>query len=190
MSTGSRYFFDVPVYRLGEEKYYAEMNHHIEDVLFPPTSRGSETQRERDREKPEENAGIRGALARSYGGCWRYNEIIGYIRLHFLGTQIRGEWYSVKRKRIVRTRTKTLEYRHWKLAPEIEVPDDATSSEIFELVLDYVVACRKELKGRYIDSEMLEFLGPHIDWQGVYAPAQPVNAPQVFAAALPPQTGW
>ena len=50
MNVGSWYFFDVPVYRLREDKYYAAMNQRIEDVLFPTNSRDSETLRERDRE--------------------------------------------------------------------------------------------------------------------------------------------
>ena len=39
-----------------------------------------------------------------FGGAWKYNEIIGYIRLHFLGNQIRGEYWGVKAMCQVRTR--------------------------------------------------------------------------------------
>jgi hypothetical protein len=34
-------------------------------------------------------------LEMRYGGPWNFNEIIGFIRLHFLGSQIRGEYFAV-----------------------------------------------------------------------------------------------
>ena len=177
MNAAVHYFFDVPVYRLKEDRYYTEMGDYVENTLFPPGSHDVEVLREMDRRNPEDNAGVRSILARGYGGQWRFNEIVGYIRMHFLGTQIRGEWHSVKKKRIVRTRTKLIEYRHWKLAPEVEVQDEATSEEIFQLVLEYVEDCRKEVKGRFVDTELLQVLGPHIDWRALYD-AQPHVRPE------------
>jgi hypothetical protein len=168
MNVAPRYFFEVPVYRLKEDQYYTAMGEYVENTLFPPGSLNAETLREMDKRNPEDNEGVRGVLARGYGGQWRYNEIVGYIRLHFLGTQVRGEWHSVKKKRIVRTRTKLIEYLHWKLAPEVHIPDEATSEEIFRLVLKYVEDCRKEVKGKFVDTQLLEFLGVHINWRALY----------------------
>jgi hypothetical protein len=125
------YFFDVPVYRLEETTYYAKMNEYINQVLFPPSVPHSDRLREIEKQNPEANVAIREHLRQSYGGGWRYNEIVGYIRLHFLGSQIRGEYFGVRKKRIVRTRKRVLEYQTWKLAPEIEIPDNSTSAEIF-----------------------------------------------------------
>ena|SRR5437763_2075027 len=161
----ARYFYDIPVYRISQEKYYSGMDQHIDRVLFPEDSPYSDTLREREKTNRDENIALRHHLHRSYGGCWRFNEIIGYIRLHFLGSQIRGEYYAVAKKRIVRTRTKTLEYQTWKLAPEIEVPSDASSNDIFAAILKYLSDCRKELRGRYVDSQLFELIGPYIDWK-------------------------
>ncbi len=55
-------------------------------------------------------------LNNKYGGTWEFNEVIGHIKLHFLGNQIRGEYWKVNAKRIVKTRSKTLEYATHKLA--------------------------------------------------------------------------
>ena len=107
-------------------------------------------------------------IGRSFGGMWRYNEIIGYIRLHFLGTQIRGEYYAVRAKRIVRTRRKEFEYKTWNLAGEISIPPDASNEEIFDAVRRYVGRCRGVLTRRVVDDESLEALGPHIDWQALF----------------------
>jgi len=150
-----QYIFDVPVYRLPEEKYYSERRKYIDEQIFPPNDPDTETRRQREQNNPGTYVAWHDHLERAFGGCWQFNEIIGYIRLHFLGSQIRGEYFGVKRKRIVRTRTKTLEYQTHKLAPEIQLPASATSEEIFRLMMEYLSDCRKELKGRHIDSELL-----------------------------------
>ncbi len=142
-----RYFLDLPVYRLAEDQYYQDRKAHLDQTLFPPGSPYSEQRRADEKENPGSLAGIRGYFEKSYGGRWRYNEIVGYIRLHFLGSQVRGEYYRVNRRRIVRTRTKQLECRTWKLAPEVEVPPDATYAEIFAAVVQYIDDCRAEVKG-------------------------------------------
>jgi hypothetical protein len=164
----AKYFFDVPVYRLTQDRYNDEQNKFISDAMSPKGDPYIAALRERELKDPSINVGFRDHLWRSFGGCWRYNEIIGYIRLHFLGSQIRGEYFGVSKKRIVRTRRKILEYQTWKLAAEISIPNDSTSSEIFKIILEYLDDCRKELKGRYIHSAILESIGPYTDWRKLW----------------------
>ena len=163
-----RYFFDVPVYRLAEARYYSERDEYIESAVHPEGSPFNEAMRAKEAADPNHNIAFRDHLQRTFGGCWRFNEIIGYIRLHFLGSQVRGEYYGVRKKRVVRTRTKTLEYQTWKLATEIDVPYPHTNDRIFETVREYLTACRKELPHRYVDTELLELVGKHIDWCSLY----------------------
>jgi hypothetical protein len=163
-----RYFLDLPVYRITEDRYYSDRAAFVDRILFPPDASYSEQRRADEKKNPGSLAGIRDDFERAYGGCWRYNEIIGYIRLHFLGSQVRGEYYGVNRRRIVRTRTRQLEYRTWKLAPEVDVPRDATDSDIFAAVREYVEDCRTEVKGRFIDDSQLTTLGPYINWRELY----------------------
>jgi len=162
------FFYDIPVYRLPAKKYYAEMDQYIDTVLFPPDDPFSGALREMERKNQNANVAIRDHLYQSFGGPWQFNETIGFIRLHFFGSQIRGEYFAVKRKRIVRTRNKTLLFQTWKLAPEIDVPIDATSDVIFNAVLEYLSYCRKELKGRHVDSALLEAIGPYVDWRRLF----------------------
>ncbi|MHB8890270.1 MAG: hypothetical protein ACYC46_15775 [Acidobacteriaceae bacterium] len=162
-----RFFYDIPVYRLPEERYYRERDDHIDSIVFPKNSPFSDSMRAKEAADPNHYAAIRDHLQRSYGGCWIFNEIIGYIRLHFLGSQIRGEYFGVKKKRIVRTRTKTIEYLSWKLAPEINIPHPYTNKGIYGAILEYLAACRKELPGRYVDTERFEVIGKHVDWRGL-----------------------
>ena len=147
MSFRHFYLFDVPVYRLSKDRYDREREAHIDKVLYP-----------------SHNVAFRDHLERSYGGCWRFNKVIGYIRLHFLGSQVRGEYYGINRKRIVRI----LEYHTWKLAPERNVPFPITSKGVHCTVSDYLEACRAELPGRYIDTDLFEAVAKHINWRKLF----------------------
>lgn len=163
-----RYFFDVPVYRLPEERYYCERDKYIESVIFPEGSPYNDAKRANEADDRNYYIATRDHLERNYGGCWRFNEIIGYVRLHFLGSQVRGEYYGVRKKRVVRTRRKTLEWQTWKLAPEIDLQGLYTNEQIFEAVRKYLKACSNELPCRYIDTELFELVGKHIDWCSLF----------------------
>lgn len=163
-----RYFLDLPVYRLTEERYYRDRAAFVDVMIFPPDTLDSERRRADEKKNVGSLAGIRDRLEKTYGGCWRYNEIVGYIRLHFLGSQVRGEYYGVNRRRVVRTRTRQLERKTWNLAAELDIPRGATNSDIFTVVVRYVEACRGKLGGRYIDDSQLLSLGPHLNWRELY----------------------
>lgn len=154
------FLFDVPVYRLHPKAY--------EDAKAAYTNNALD--RVGLREAGSENAHLvdiyETRLWHKYGGAWRYNEIIGYIRLHILGDQVCGEWWAVDAKRIVRTRTKQFEFKNWKLAPERRIPSQPSTEEIYRTILQYLDDCRREgeLKDRYVDSKSLEAIGPFVDW--------------------------
>jgi len=164
----SCYFCDLPVYRLPEQRYYAERNTYIDQIVFRSGSPDEAMLRQRERSDARVNDLIRDHLQRTYGGCWRFNEVIGQIRLHFLGTQVRGEYFAVVKQRIVRTRTKMLEYRTWKLAPEINIAAPYGNSEVLGAIRQYIADCQKELPKRVIDTSMFEALAPHVDWAAVF----------------------
>jgi len=168
----ARYFYDLPVYRLPSDRYYAEREAFIDSTVFLVGTPSETALRERERQNPRVNDGFRDHLERSFGGCWEFNEIIGYIRLHFLGTQIRGEYFAVSRSRIVRTRTKTFEYQTWKLAPEVDIEAPYGSGEILTAVRQYIDDCRREVPRRFVDSSMFEVVAPHIDWASLFRAAR------------------
>lgn len=163
-----RYFYDLPVYRVSSDAYYKARDEYIENVLFPPGTINLETLRARDKADPNANSAMRSHLEHSYGGCWELNEVIGQIRLHFLGSQVRGEYFAVSKSRIARTRTKTFEYKTWKLAPEVEIDPPYGQAEILAAVRTYIDDCRRELPRRFIDTTMFETLAPHIDWPQLF----------------------
>ena len=114
-------FHDLPVYRLSIEKYNAEFERYV-----------ASAQRQRGPTVTPE------MVSGSFGGSWLFNEIIGYIRLHILGAQIRGEYYAVSKKRIVRSRSKTLSFRTHKLAPEIDIAQPRGTREVLAAVNAYI----------------------------------------------------
>jgi hypothetical protein len=159
----------LPVYRLGREKYYIERSSYIEKTMYGGPKEHVNFQKEFHRRNPDRKFQFEDHLNNKYGGCWEFNEIVGFINLHFLGSQIRGEFFSVKAKRIIRTRKKQYEYVTHKLAPELNIGRDASNQEIFKVVSKYVVDCYKELpKGRFIDDGQLKSLGPFLDWRALH----------------------
>jgi hypothetical protein len=168
MTSAVRYFFDLPVYRLSRERYYVERDEFVDKNLFPPNSPDRDYLLKRDRDNPHVNIGFRDHLQRTYGGCWEFNEIIGYIRLHFLGSQVRGEYFAVSRKRIVRTRTKTLEYKTHKLAPEVDVQAPYQRPQVLAAIRQYIDACKREVRPRHIDATLFEALARFVDWESLF----------------------
>jgi len=163
----SRYFFDLPVYRLSAEQYNAERDAYIKRIVFRTGTPEEPDPRQREKASPRVNDAFRNHLTEKYGG-WEFNEIIGYIKLHFLGSQIRGDYFAVDRKRIVRTRTKTFEYKPWKLAPEIDIGPPFGTGEVLSAIQQCIQACKAELPQRFIDTSNFDKLARHIDWGALY----------------------
>jgi hypothetical protein len=163
-----KYFFDLPVYRLQEDDYYRQRDADIDKALYPPGASYSEEMRAREKANPQSFVSVRHHLTESYGGGWLFNEIIGYIRLHFLGGQIRGEYYSVDRRRIVKTRTRQFSQLTWKLVAEIEIDQPITDESVFRAVKQYIEDCKRKLPRRYIDTESFDTVAKHVSWRALY----------------------
>jgi len=161
------YFYDIPVYRLPEETYYSDRKAFIEENLFKPNTPESDFRIDFYKKYPDRAAIFRYHLEKRYGGSWRFNEIIGYIRLYFFGSQIRGEYYTVDSKRIVRTRKKQFEWRTWKLAPEIDIEPPYGNSEILVAIREYIEDCKKEIPKRFIDTSTFDIIKQFIDWKAL-----------------------
>lgn len=163
-----RHFFDLPVYRLPRDTYYQEREKFVDDAIYQTGQAIESKLREMEKKDPSCHSSARHRLQLSYGGCWEFNEIIGYIRLHFLGSQVRGEYFSVAKQRVVKTRTKTIEWRTWKLAPEVEVEQPYGDTEVLVAINQYVRDCRTALPNRFIDSESFERLVPYVQWGALF----------------------
>ena len=170
MHKGDFYFLDLPVYRLPEEEYNKQRSTFIESEMkkyrihITPSSLVTA----KDLQVADDNN--RDRLWKSFGGAWRYNEIIGYVRLYLFFTQIRGQYWRVMAKRIVRNGKKNMGHWEDKLAPLTELPTSGSNKEIYDAILEHVNDCRKKLKKpkRYLDAERLTTIGSFVDWRALF----------------------
>jgi len=152
----------LPVYRLTREKYYKQLEHYVDQQIFGGPS--GVYRREYAKDNQEWVKNFSNHLHQKFGGSWEYNEIIGFIELHFCGTQIRGEYFENNKIRQVRTRKKQFTYITHKLAPEINIHYHATSQDVESIIDQYIENCRQELKVRYIDDSAFTNLKGYVDW--------------------------
>ena len=96
---------------------------------------------------------------------WKYNDIIGWIRLFVCSRQVRGDYWWVKSYRMIKRGKK--ESRFCGKAFESEEINTEDSSQIFDILCGLVNQLSKErpFKGKYIDTELILTLGPYINWR-------------------------
>lgn len=154
-------FLTIPVYRLDEDSYFSQMKKDLENSL-PDTWDEEFCKKHPDLvRKREQHHHL------TYGGAWEFNEIIGFIKLYFLGTQIRGEYWSTLQKRKVKTRRKQFEYKTHKISTEVEIRA-MDSASILSAIEDYLERSKKELKNRHLDLREFNTIKAHIDWYKLY----------------------
>ncbi len=156
--------YDLPVYRLEQNKYYDDMDKYIKKKF---ASDDMITRKYYDRNRPQKEL-RKEALRNEYGGAWDFNEIIGYIRLYFYGAQVRGEYWKINAKRIVRSRKRFYIYKEWNIAAEVNIDIKSTNSVIYADICKYICRCKEELKNRFIDDQKFKTLGPFINWRQVF----------------------
>ena len=164
------YLYDLPIYRLGSSTYHDDMNARIQRTLDP-------WRQITGNEPPRDVADRASQSQYEMFGPWEFNEIIGYIRLHVLGSQVRGEHFSAEKTRNSLGRKKVFVFRSLKLASEVEIGGfgrEFSSHDVWEAIQKYVTRCQKELKkGRVIDDRLLIAIGPHTDWLAVIRNGMP-----------------
>jgi hypothetical protein len=155
------YFFDLPVYRLPQDLYQEQQERKITNQI------SYITQGNPNYDLPKDNKAAISRHQYEKYGSWLFNEI---IRLHFLGSQIRGEYLSAEKKRTGLSRHKVFVYKTHKLAAEVSIypTQNITSVEIFKFIQEYIADCKKELmKGRVIDDSIFMTVGAYIDWRAL-----------------------
>jgi len=107
-------------------------------------------------------------LQKQYGGPWRFNDIIGYIRLYLNGYEVRGQLWHVDVKRVVRKpRHKLLFCENHRFGIPVGIPTESSNGEIFNHIMKYLDSIRPRFKNRFIDSALIETVGPYVDWKSL-----------------------
>ena len=156
-----QFFIVIPVYRLSEDKYYQQLNEDFEKLISRTWDMNFRNN------NPDMVESFRKNHRSSYGGDWEFNEVVGYIKLFFMGSQIRGEYWSTEPRRKVRTRKKKFEFKAHKLVAEGEIWEK-TNDGVLAAIEEYLSRCKKELKVRHIDLREFEALKNHVNWLSVY----------------------
>ncbi len=154
-----RHFFEVPIYRCSPDqhkeetsrrktKYLAAFEHEIIT-------------------NPENHDFAEKSFDRNVAYNWEYNEVIGYVRLYSLGTQIRGELWLMRAKRIVRGTKKNI---HWiGKSFELDFTQGQSGFDIGMAVLNKLRTLTREkpLVGRYVDTQALSNSMKAINWRSL-----------------------
>jgi len=169
------FFADLPIYRLPRDQYYESRAQYVDRFMYSNDEAFRAERMAFYERHGDEKISTIDRLQKEYGGPWNFNETVGYVRLHFLGSQVRGELWMVKVSRMVRTRKKMILFRSHKIVSEVFIPGEATSGVIWQKVLEYVERARSELAPRYLDSSLLEAIGVHVDWRSLLDSQRPVS---------------
>ena len=151
---------DVPVYRLSPEQHEAALekaaDRFVGDIMDNPSVPHHMVNSERQRFRHEKAA------------PWLFNEVVGWVRVYALGTQIRGQTYFAvgkklclaPQKRRIRDRGKAFEKNFH--------PDDS-NEDIGASVLAAVERLKRErlFKRRYIDVTCLLSQCQYFNWRRV-----------------------
>jgi hypothetical protein len=157
-------FFELPIYRTSEEEFYREVQKFI-DKQF---SNLNDFSKDFLQNNSEEKLGWEQGQRKEYGSIWEYNDIIGYIKLFFYGTQVRGGYWSVTAKRIVKTNKKDFICKDWSFGPAISVHRENDSLGVCNRIIELIDYFKKELKKRFIDTSKFDAISPYIDWKRLY----------------------
>ena len=157
-------FFELPVYRVPKEKYYKDMEKHIEKKFL----KLDDFSRKHYENNPKSLAAWKSSRCEEYGNIWEYNDIIGYIKLYFRGTQVRADHWSVKAKRIVKSKKKDFICIEEAICGAITVSFEKESVDIFRKVQELVGEIKIDLGKRYLETSKFDAIGPYVDWKKLY----------------------
>lgn len=155
------YLIDIPIYRTPRKAFEREINNRYHARI--------QEIRAINRAEPSDDIkmNIQERITKEYGGPWRFNQIIGWLRIYALGTQLRGESWLTTAKRI--TRNPSHKQIAWNgNAFEFTTSMNDTSAQIRNELMEEVKSFASSLKShRYLDLPQFEMLSLHINWKKI-----------------------
>lgn len=148
----TKYLFEMPVYRLSENDYYKKLTDYKNGINSKMTTPMSDEY-----------------LRKQYGGDWRYNEIIGFLRFYRYGhNKIRCDYAETDAIKKTRTRKKLFEKISDSYCTE---PFSISDSNIgiaksIRSAVEHC-ECRLKKKRRVLDKELFESTVDFIDWKSL-----------------------
>lgn len=158
------WFLDIPVYRCEHEKFIKESEQKIQQDLAwlyrnnVPKDLAPEAYR-----SAEEHIRIKYDYSH-----WRFNQIVGWIRLLAIPHMIQGQYYFIEAKRIRKDFANKRMVWQGKAFEKHFLPEQS-SDEIYHELWDALNQLKrvKPFKGRFLDMETLQGIGNHMNWRAL-----------------------
>ena len=157
------YLFDIPIYWCGEDTF----NARYKAKLHTDEEREKKSLRAQGLEyEPSEHLRklSHSILWEKSMGPWRFNQVVGWVRLYRHGDMLKGEYWSIKAKHFGWQLRKKQLVRSGN-ALEIWPGARETSAQIFNRMHQRLRTFETELRGRVIDLESFQNLGRFVDWR-------------------------
>ena len=152
----SNYIFDIPVYRCDEMTHHKEYE-KIKERKLKPFSKD---------DTPLAYTNMKQWVEQEYGYPWKFNEIVGYLRLFIHGNRIKGDLHHIK-VRYPRRGTKGKIFYQGKVFEYTPKLSD-TSLMIYEGLLDSLRQLKHPpLHRRYLELEEFVKYGKFVDWRNL-----------------------
>ena len=159
--------FEIPVYRILEERYYKEMREYIEKI-----------KKEFDERFLNESY-VNKYSRKKFGGSWDYNEIIGYLKIYRWGSQIRVYHWETDSKRKVRKGRKRFRQvaDNYCCYPIYKNDDD--NIKFIKIMKEVVEQCKDIIKERnkkfYVDTRIFDSVVDYINWKDLFYAEQKMS---------------
>jgi hypothetical protein len=167
-----KYIFEIPIYRIPAKKYETILKKERKSFekncenQFKNTL--SENRNPKSIKKHLERMRKELVFEDRHWFPWDYNEIIGWIRIFTFENQIRGEYFWVKAKSLVRKPIRKRFFWEGK-AFELSINKEDSSKDIFKKIIGEIKKLKKQkpFNGRYVYLEVLKNIGQFLDWKNL-----------------------
>lgn len=151
---------DIPIYRCTRDRHAGEMD--VAKGRFASAFRGTDAFADRKRKE------LRDFFDRAKWYPWRYNEIVGYIRLVTRRSELVGELFLREAKRLTGRPTARFLYKGKTLFTYVR--PEWTNAQIRQRICAELIGLLRSdqrLRRRTLDTEVLLSIGPFVDWRGL-----------------------
>ena len=168
--------FDLPIYRLSEQEFESGYAEDLRCHLASLEKLSGGITRE---QAPRVYWSAESHFRESYGGPWRYNQVIGWLRLRASRSSICADlwlWNAKKFRRAPR------EKRFWFVGTEriVECEPRSTSPQIFAMLSTRFDTYDTAWRGRgfVLDRECFIQVGPFVNWRQLLNRVRTVRSPK------------
>ncbi len=150
--------FEIPIYWCDEKKFYSDYDRKLAAQLagFERQTRAPLTESLR--------VALTDSFWRNYIAPWRFNQIVGWIRIHQSGKHIRAELWYMSAKRPSRWLTKKHFSSHGR-AFDITILPEQSNGAIFQSLRESLAAYGRANPKYFLDVRCFSALGPFVNWR-------------------------